>query len=315
MLSEPFFHPLKDLNSIRKWKKIQANPIFLVMRHHKTDLNRLLGRIKKLYKIAPITVRENKTDLAKELREFVLYLSVRYIKDLEDLEEVMQAFNTDKDELIQIENDFDLIIKYEEAENLYLEGFVDQTLDGLYTSLTLQESLEDAHKNDLVKRFNTQMTTIQAQWLPKLNFLNIELSKIEHLIFNETTKIDKELQLKLKLDTEPKMVDYELKVQIGYYVEEADEALCVKTFTLKKISTLKTNKCFIADGQNHNEFQNPAFKNHPLFQQHHCYLFHDLYDHTDLDWKEIADINTIWWDIIPEQQYCTSLSENQNKDA
>lgn len=37
---------------------------------------------------------------------------------------------------------------------------------------------------------------------------------------------------------------------------------------------------------------------HPLYGFHHCYLFHDLIDHTILSYQDIVDIEDIWFEVV-----------------
>jgi len=53
---------------------------------------------------------------------------------------------------------------------------------------------------------------------------------------------------------------------------------------------------------NFNEFQ---FSEHPLKEQNHCYLLHDLYDHTILSWQDIVDLEEIWFEVILTLQNIT----------
>ena len=48
--------------------------------------------------------------------------------------------------------------------------------------------------------------------------------------------------------------------------------------------------------ENHNEFQ--YLEHHPLSHQHHCALFHDLYDHTYLAWQDIIDVEEVWIEVL-----------------
>lgn len=48
--------------------------------------------------------------------------------------------------------------------------------------------------------------------------------------------------------------------------------------------------------ENHNEFQHQL--NHPLKDQYHCILLHDLYDHTYLSWQDIVDIEEVWFEVM-----------------
>ncbi len=51
----------------------------------------------------------------------------------------------------------------------------------------------------------------------------------------------------------------------------------------------------IGDGNNHNEYQN--WDKHPMKNEYHCWLYHCLYDHTELGWINMLRIGRIWVDI------------------
>lgn len=44
-------------------------------------------------------------------------------------------------------------------------------------------------------------------------------------------------------------------------------------------------------------------EDHPWFEgEIHCYLYHELYDHTPLDWRDLLRIGDIWVDLKIEEQ-------------
>jgi hypothetical protein len=47
----------------------------------------------------------------------------------------------------------------------------------------------------------------------------------------------------------------------------------------------------IADGKNHNEYQH--WDHHPMKDEHHCWLYHSLYDHAPLEWINMLRIGSI----------------------
>jgi hypothetical protein len=57
--------------------------------------------------------------------------------------------------------------------------------------------------------------------------------------------------------------------------------------------------------ENHNAYQHDE---HPLKNQHHCYLFHHIYDHTYLAWEDIIRIEQIWIDVILSVQNNTMVN-------
>lgn len=65
----------------------------------------------------------------------------------------------------------------------------------------------------------------------------------------------------------------------------------------------------IGDGQNHNDFQH---RDHPMSQEHHCWLYHCLYDHTDLGWANILRIGYVWLDIDMTLQKAIRITESES---
>jgi acetoin utilization deacetylase AcuC-like enzyme len=99
------------------------------------------------------------------------------------------------------------------------------------------------------------------------------------------------------------IIDYELDVKIHCYgADEIDYPLCTLVEYLKGSSKKDEDERFgMDDRENHNEFQ---FRlDHPMYGEHHCWLFHCLYDHNYLTWEEIATIQDFWVDIKPCCQY------------
>ena len=47
---------------------------------------------------------------------------------------------------------------------------------------------------------------------------------------------------------------------------------------------------------------------HPLYSFRHCYLFHDLIDHTILSYQDIVDIEDIWIEVVLTVQNFSSFS-------
>ena len=56
----------------------------------------------------------------------------------------------------------------------------------------------------------------------------------------------------------------------------------------------------IGDRNNHNEYT--SFKHHSMKDEFHCWLYHCLYDHTEMGWVNILRIGSIWVDINIEYQ-------------
>jgi hypothetical protein len=51
---------------------------------------------------------------------------------------------------------------------------------------------------------------------------------------------------------------------------------------------------------NHSDYQN---WDHPMSHEFHCWLYHSLYDHEHLSWKQILTIGIIWVDLELQLQH------------
>ncbi len=81
--------------------------------------------------------------------------------------------------------------------------------------------------------------------------------------------------------------------------EDSDNIIAELTEYLKGISTQDHDHRW--DETNHNEFQ--GWASHEMRDEHHCWLYHCLYDHAHLSWEDILRIGDIWFDIKATYQY------------
>ena len=96
--------------------------------------------------------------------------------------------------------------------------------------------------------------------------------------------------------------DYEIDYEISFYLMEEDpeykeyEDNILATLNEPLERYLEPNCDFgICDGINHNEYRDR--ENHIFKDDFHCWLFHCLYHHTELEWNDLLRIGSIWTDI------------------
>lgn len=146
--------------------------------------------------------------------------------------------------------------------------------------------------------------TIDNKTHERLKELNAKLAVIEKQIHTTAVRLDTVLQNELNSGMDG-MYDYELEAEIQCYngEEDPEEPLCILHEILHGISLPDEREYRIGDEMNHNEFHH--WENHPMKGEHHCWLFHCLYDHIhpDLTWEQIASIENICIDIKPWYQY------------
>ena len=131
-----------------------------------------------------------------------------------------------------------------------------------------------------------------------------------------------------QVETDPFVSDYEIDFSIDIYASDKysyiPEMECIPIYsghpnmglTKHDFKQGKSNPGNINEGgslqwfleENHNEFRFRS--DHPLKHQHHCWLLHELYDHTYLSWQDILYIKEIWVDVVLVTQSCGEISKN-----
>lgn len=145
--------------------------------------------------------------------------------------------------------------------------------------------------------------TIDNKTHERLKAINTKLAIIEKQVYTTAVRLDTALQCELR-NAIGGLLDYDLIAEIACYNDEEDtESLCILHESLRELSTPEKLVYSINDGVNHNEFHH--WEHHPMRGEHHCWLFHCLYDHIHpkLSWEQIASIQTFWVDIKPVYQY------------
>lgn len=67
-------------------------------------------------------------------------------------------------------------------------------------------------------------------------------------------------------------------------------------------------------GENWNEFSNGrGGENHPLRLQHHCWTFHQLYDHTYLAWQDLIEVRDVWMELKIDLQNMFEVPVNKSR--
>lgn len=141
-----------------------------------------------------------------------------------------------------------------------------------------------------------------------------KLRKINETLQEQTIRVRKQAEIiftfQEKLLKEKAIDDYEVEVEVqcwnNRYYRRWDEEFYGNPFYTDYYFLLfdpDTDEIFFTD--NWNEFQGRT--EHPLCKEFHCYLFHNLYDHTYLAWEDILRIEEIWIEIKPWNQFFLKL--------
>ena len=108
--------------------------------------------------------------------------------------------------------------------------------------------------------------------IEKIKYLNTELVKLEHKIFNLSRQYEKQIQKGIK-DGTYDIDDYEIDLEICFCSGSKELASWFEflKYDMRHFRTLSYSG--IADGNNHNVALDPKLKG-----QHHCWFLHKLYD-------------------------------------
>jgi hypothetical protein len=122
---------------------------------------------------------------------------------------------------------------------------------------------------------------------------------IEYHIQREATALNTHLQTRVQ-DPADWLSDYEIELEVEVCLREDDPAFQEDDDNILATLRERLKGCAqhdfgIDDGTNHNAFQ--QMEGHPMQGEVHCWLYHCLYDHTDLWFDDMLRIGRIWVDI------------------
>lgn len=134
-------YKIKDKELENELNEKCKNIIQHIKQSYKPSFDGLLSRFKKVFKITPVTLKENKTQKAKELHELALYMLVTHT---DDMELIAKEMNTDIKELEAIKQDDSLELKYEKQLNSFYKTMEDEYIINLHSNYSLRDILLDA---------------------------------------------------------------------------------------------------------------------------------------------------------------------------
>ena len=152
----------------------------------------------------------------------------------------------------------------------------------------------------------------------RLMTLNRRLAELEQHLRDQALVLEPGLRAKLA-DPTNRMYDYEIDAEIAYVlrdddqeaVEDNDNILTHRDEMLKDIARTR----ILADGMDHRESGRPDMAQ--LDGEPHCWLFHDLYDHSygfskpSVPLRDCLRIGKILVDVVIRQQYCLDIATGE----
>jgi hypothetical protein len=202
----------------------------------------------------------------------------------------------------------------------YERNFLDQATIGYsdFIRYRPKSKLDSLHerKKQLNKKF--EFTTETLFKIEKINeFLLDKLLKA----YNTAELMEEELTCKQHLN-ENFISDYEIEFRLSLFSKEKYSG--IEDLEGNPFFTYKPSLLFFYK-KNGNSTQKDIddYKNrikstnyndypigHPLHNQHHNIILHDLEDHTILAWQDIIDIEEIWFEVIVNVQNIFEVKMN-----
>lgn len=140
----------------------------------------------------------------------------------------------------------------------------------------------------------------------KLVLLNKKLQQEERRIFYQYRKIQKQC---VQMIGNKEIDDFNIEVIVKYwnnkhykkYEPSIDGNPFFETNCVGDFMTFQQEADY--NSFRHNENHNQA----PFPEINHCYSFHHLYDHTNLTWFDIYNIDEVWMEIKVDYQFFATI--------
>lgn len=154
------------------------------------------------------------------------------------------------------------------------------------------------------------MWQLSEDEVAQLRVTNEKLKVLQDKLLAEAISLDRALYGRVE-DKNDSLHDYEIELRILFYLKE--DHICYKEDDDNIVTQIHEylKGVFIHVSQrpwrwsgNHNEYR--GWANHPMKNDHHCWWFHCLYDHNNLDVSDILSIGSIRSDIVVSYQYSDS---------
>lgn len=158
----------------------------------------------------------------------------------------------------------------------------------------------DRDYTPLMPPFALCVEQLQPEQLAQLSRLNARLKAIEQQIVTQVQPQLDALNARVE-DPNDWLEDYECECVLMFSIGKNDPDYSENSdnFIVKeKIYILKDEPVYeslLINGTNWNMFEHK--ENHPMRDEHHCHLYHSLYDHHDLGWINLLRIDEVWMDI------------------
>lgn len=146
----------------------------------------------------------------------------------------------------------------------------------------------------------------------KLVLLNDKLREQEKKVFNQYRKIEKQCEL---IVTNKEIKDFNIKFESEYWNNKHYKKYDPKVYG--NPFYINTWDDFVGFRQLEEEYNDSCSntvggmcfipQDSLIIKTNHCYSFHHLYDHSDLTWFDIYNIDEVWVEIKVDYQFFSKI--------
>lgn len=177
--------------------------------------------------------------------------------------------------------------------------------------------------DNAVKAYDAdRLATLTDEEINAAIAMNERLTRLEEDVKNECLRIEDGLIARIERG-DKFLTDYEIDIDIDFYMDDQDPEYYeddvyhdteIMTSLNKHVKRLpneiqKEDYWGIGDREDHNDRMKELNVTHPLWGIRHCYLFHELYDHSPMPLKHLARISDIFTDIKVYYQNSFSFTD------
>ena len=169
------------------------------------------------------------------------------------------------------------------------------------------------HEKWAIELQPAEMTREQRLFLVNLN---VRLAEIEQQYKKEALALIEMMNAKVESDADW-IHDYEIECKIHFNLNPTDPAYNedednIMAEIRDSIGMLENESG--SSIENWNEHHIPDLDN-PDQEENHCWLFHQLCDHSELSWADLLRIGSIWVDVNLTLQHFQKMTDDPKKEG
>jgi len=161
--------------------------------------------------------------------------------------------------------------------------------------LKLYELTDKLESETLRRKYDDWENKLTTTDIHALQNFNDQLAILEKKIIKEVKALKESGWRRLDSPDEDFVTCFRVKIEIDYSIGEDDPAYNDERDNCIATSKGLGNKIMDYEDQDWNDMRNTEL---PLAHLKLCWLFHDLYDHAHLSWKDILRIRMVYTHII-----------------